>query len=688
MTRDGYVNGILDSKKLNYMIISLVGIFVLIGMIFYKISFLDFSKYLLFQLIYVYIPGRLIYRALKLEEEDLGRIITSYGLGIILTIVEYLIFYTINTRNMLYFLGPIFSLIECVFVIYDLRLNRRRFSISVANIQLVTIFFAVFFITFIGFTLQNPSPVLIGRNSYPQDLLWTIGNTQALIRNFPPIDSRLSKVAFNYHYFNSIHFAVASYVTKIHTIDMFFQFSQIGKLFLLVFSTFFLGKTYFNHEKKALLFTFIYLFSNSASSILILKSRVEPFFNMNFAHLTYNAFGYEMAISFMFLSITFLLKQLNKDKFDFRYFLCSVFFLFGTTGCKGPLGAMIVSVIFAIIIILFIQHKKVNILIPYIAVLTTVFLTTYLYFIGGNSSSSGGLDFYIGSIVKDTIVGQTITQLCGNGIISKILIALSIPMHFVLFLPFASVPFAIWFYGRLKDIKNTRTLDFLIGGIALCGIIGAYVLTQDGHSEMYFIMAAIPFIELCALNWLFKNYRSLRYYLKSLVKVSLVISISTTIFIVLTLSISAFRQVRTVYTKTQKEGAPFYHVITKYEFEAMDWIRNNTDINSIIAGDRYYYDSGEDDVNARYFYYSVFSERQFYLEGWYYRFRKRNRILNDKIDTMNGFYRGNVKALNKLQEENVSFIVVSRYLNDRFKPYNKKLKLVFENRDVRIYSIN
>lgn len=214
------------------------------------------------------------------------------------------------------------------------------------------------------------------------------------------------------------------------------------------------------------------------------------------------------------------------------------------------------------------------------------------------------------------------------------------------------------------------------------------MLAQDGHSEIYFIMAAIPFIELCALNWLFENYRSLNYYAKAAIKLSLIISLTTTVFITLNISSSAFKQVRIVYNKTQKEGTPIYHVITKYEYEAMDWIRNNTDINSIIAADRYFYDSGEDDDNARYFYYSVFSERQFYLEGWYYRFRKRNRVLNDKIDTMNGFYRGNAKALNKLQEENVSYIVVSKYLNDRFKPYSKKLKLVFENRDVQIYSIN
>lgn len=436
MIRDNYISGILNSKKLNYMIISLVGIFVLIGMIFYKISFVDFSKYLLFQFIYVYIPGRLIYRALKLKEEALGRIIISYGLGIILTIVEYLIFYTINIRNMLYILGPIFSLIECIFIIYDLKFNRRRFSIRVENLQLITIFSVVFLITFLGFTLQNPSPVLIGRNSYPQDLLWTIGNTQALLRSFPPIDSRLSKVAFNYHYFNSIHLAVASYVSKIHTFDLFFQFSQMGKLLLLVFSTFFLGKTYFDNSRKALLFTVIYMFFNSASSILTLKSKLDAFFNMNFAHLTYNAFGYEMAISFMFLSITFIIKQLNKDTFDFRYFLCSLFFLFGATGCKGPLGAMIVAVVFAVIIILFIQKKKIRILLPYIAVLTVVFLSTYLYFIGGNSDSSGGLNFYIGYTVKDTIIGQVIMKLLGEGMGSKLLIAFAIPVHLVLFFTF------------------------------------------------------------------------------------------------------------------------------------------------------------------------------------------------------------------------------------------------------------
>jgi len=677
-----------DSKSLSKNIFILISlctfIFLCLAFIFYKISFIDFIKYLAFQVFYIALPGCFIYRKLRLKDETIEKLTISYGFGIVFTLIQYYIFYLINIKMLLFIVGPIISSNELI----TLFKNKKRKTVTKGTVtkpittkqipySLLSLFTLIFMLMFICFTLYNPLPSVVGRASYYQDLLWYIGNVQSHIRNVVPIDSRLSGVVFKYHYFMTVHVAVMQYVTKIDTTALFFEFSHMGKLTFLFFSIYTLGKYMFRSSKKASAFVFVYFLAGSAGAIMDITQTPGSLLNVNFQDIIFIPSGFALGMGFMCLTVVFLMKQFKQRKINISYLIATSAFLFATTGSKGPLGSMIIAVLLAVMLISIVQGRYNKVLGIYSVILSLIFLVVYNLILSDGAATLG-LSF--GNIIKGTILAKYIT---GN-----LSLAALISVHFLLFLPFASPIFIIWFVQRVRKVKSIDLSQLLIGGLVICGIMATYLLEQDGHSEMYFMMAAIPFIEICALEWIFNNYRKIHIAFKVVLLALLVLSVSTTIFDICKISTITYNKALVILSKTQYEAKSSKNSITKYEYEGMNWIKNNTARSAIIAGDRYYYNEGKVGKEARYFYYSAFSQRQFFLEGWYYHFKLGSPIVDKKLQVMNDFYKGKQSAMDELKRENVSYIVVSRCVHPNLKLTFKSLELKFKNRDIEIYSIS
>ena len=661
------------SKKIFLLISFCSLIFLCLAFILYKISFIDFIKYLTFQVFYIALPGCFIYRKLRLKDDIIEKLTISYGLGIIFTIIQYYIFYSINIRMLLFIVGPLISSFELIALFKNKKSEPVKNQIPYGLFSLFTL---VFMIMFICFTLNNPLPSLVGRATYYQDILWYIGNVQSHIRSAMPVDSRLSGVAFKYHYFMTLHVGVMQYVTKIDTASLFFQFSHMGKLAFLFFSLYTLGKYMFHSSKKATAFVFIYFFTSSASAIINSSPRSEAFLNVNFQDIIFITSGFALSMGFMCLTVAFLIKQFKQQKLNKSHLIATCAFLFATSGSKGPLGAMIIAVMLAIMVICIVQGRYNKVIGIYSAILLLVFLVVYKFLLSDGDATLG---LSVGYLVKGTVLAQYIT--------GRLSLAALIPIHFLLYLPFAAPIFIIWFVQRVWHFKSTEMHQFLLGGLVICGALASYLLKQDGHSEVFFLMAAIPFIELCALEWIFNNYRKLNLISGAVLFALLVLSVSTTVLTISGVSTISYNKALLVWNKTSYEAVSSKNSITKYEYEAMNWIKYNTPTNAIIAGDRYYYSEDKADKGARYFYYSAFSQRQFFLEGWYYHYKVGSPILDKKRQIINDFYSGEKGSLDELIRENVSYIIVSKCVHPNLKLTFENLELKFKNRDIEIYSV-
>ena len=655
-------------------------IVIVIGLRLYNTSIYNIIKYILFQVFFILLPGMLTYRALKFNKGGIYKFTMSYGFGIIFTIISYFLFYLLNLKQLLLYAGPVLSFLEiCLFFRKYKRIGKKINVDNDMNVlfQLIAIYSLLLLITFFGLTLSNPMPLDMSRTHYTKDLIWTISNAEALLKAYPPVDSHVSGIILKYHYFISVHLAVINYVTNINIVELFYKFFQIGKLLFLVFSSYILGKTFFKDSKKALLFTWVYLFTNCASLSYALKNGSGAFINVNFVHLTDDPFGFELAISFLFLCVSLIIESIRCKKVKIQYLVGIGLFAMAVTGSKGPLGAILLLVLIAACIIYNIKRNSKANIFAIIVEIFVIFVAMYFWLLNVGANTS---QIHLGYLVSDTIVKSFIDKLTSIVILNKLLNLFSIPVHFILFLPFASIPFLLWIYKRLMKINSVNLEDLIIGGIAICGIIAAYMLKQIGHSEVYFIMTAIPFIELCAIDWLSNNFTKSTKVFKVFVVFTLIVSMTTTFYMGIYQYERGKNTLVKVLSKSNPDAAAQPDSMTKYDYDAMIWLKDNSKQNDIIATNRHSFYKNIHLDNAQYFYYSTFSERNFYLEGWsnLYAYSSKNdkKLIEDKIKINNIIFSNSENAYKEIEKTNIKFLVLSKFISPNMKLTNKKVKKI------------
>jgi hypothetical protein len=679
-------------NKFYYMFILFTFTVVIGGLFLYEASCFDVLKYCIYQLFYIFLPGYQIFRWLGLKGDLPEKLIFSYGLGVVLQILLYIILFYSGYLSTLFFVGPVLSVAALISYFRRNGLN-NQLLLTIGDVfptQFWFIYAALVFITFWGLTLANPSPNLAGTASYPQDVLWMVGNAEALMRNIPPFDARLSGVVFNYHYFAAVYWAAMSYITGINLFDIVFKYYQIGNLLLICGSVYVLGKTVFNNIKKAVIFMWVYFFTACASLVRPILNGYGLFLNINFVHITNDPFGFELALPLFLLCSVLCLNQIASNRMHWGGVVASAAFIFACTGAKGPSGFMIVGALFAVIIIALITKRSSSLAI-YTLVLSGVILLVYTVFI---ASIYPATDESIMTIYP----GYTAMSIPGlhqflhinqfNETIVRVLAIVLIPLHFILFLPFASVFFLAWLFRQLPQLFKMTNQDIFLIAMAIEGIFLTYLFEHSGSSQLYFIMLSIPFITACAMKWLFENYYGLNNILKaSILCLFIIVSISSASMVLHQGAIGALNVTRVLSEKNKPgEHLPDWNCITSYEYEAMQWLNKNTDSKALIASNRWYYD--QDKSSSRFFYFSTLSDRQVYLEGWdYTNPYVKNNLVPHKVEICNQLYYGigfDKKLI--MENENIDYLIVSKFIQKDLQCFDEQLEKVFDNRDIAIYS--
>lgn len=678
--------GILfTNKKIITISLSIMFIFVVLGMILYDYSLLNIIRYIGFEFFFILFPGMLLYRLLRLKKSRLFKITFSYALGISFLIILYFIFFLLNIPWGLYYFGPVLSIIELLLFFKHKEFSLLRIPIDKNKFYLICLTVFLLIIMFFSFTLANPFPDQRGYGTYSQDQIWFVGNAQSLLRSFPPIDSRLSDVVFKYHYFDSIHLAVMSYVTKLETTLLYYRFSQIGKIFFMIFAVFLIGRKFLKSDRNALIFTFLYFFSNCASFFLNLKQEYGYFLNTNFNHLVYNPFGFELAIPFTFLLSIILLEQFTK-KIEIKFLIVSAIFSFIITGLKGPIPLMILSVLFVMICIDLANRKygACSSKTLYLFFIGVPFFVLYLFLLKTHSSN---ITPYYGFTIENSIFGMIFPVIKQNNLL-KILLT---PFHLFGFLPFFIIPFTLWIIKNIKSFREITDKAIFVSGVAICGIIANYVFMQDGNSQIYFILVAIPFIELGAFKYLIENSGTMKRTFKFFLQCLLIVSVFTSFFMLLKICgrsvLRTFEVLNFKMGNIVSELNSSFNLITLKEYEAMKWLKEHSDEKDVILTDRQFNNEKTEDPLSRFFFYSTFSNRQMFLEGWYYHFKERNEILDTKIDLVENFYSGKMKNLDEVKKQKIKYVIVSEFVNPDFEHYNEFLNLEYENDDIKVYRV-
>jgi hypothetical protein len=127
--------------------------------------------------------------------------------------------------------------------------------------------------------------------------------------------------------------------------------------------------------------------------------------------------------------------------------------------------------------------------------------------------------------------------------------------------------------------------------------------------------------------------------------------------------------------------APATDAISKKEYEAMLWLKDNSPQDAVILCDKAVAGSFN-----RYFYASTFSERQAYLEGWYYS-QMAESEKQRRIALVAKVYQNDPDALETITTEGISYIIKTNSLSPKFKLPADYGKQVFSNEEVTIYQL-
>ncbi|NLL91693.1 MAG: hypothetical protein GX222_04645 [Ruminococcaceae bacterium] len=661
---------------LNFLIKTLMTIilFVILTTCFFGTEY-TYSIYASIYFIGIILSGIPHLKALKSENTPLEFILFSFSIGIFQLIILYLVLSALKLYSFFSYI-PLLSIVISLIVLYLKRKAKLRFKADAGELNLAFWFALIALIgVLISLTSNNTTPIMAGGSRYHVDLLNSVGLVDSASRGFPFEDVKAAGIPYNYHV---LSFAILGVLKSVSGID---NFSLITLFSLTVFTPFFaacvaaLSKRILGNSLK-IAFVFVAIFI------------LSPFDNMFLYYLYSDTLGFSLSAAFGALSILALLKFFeSKDKkISSDIVLCCITLALSTFA-KGPVAAVYVLGFGMVFLVAILREKKFlkNLVVGGMVFLSFFFVYLLIY----TSDSASLVTFYPGRFIVDTEIYSFIRS------------KLHIDSNFISIVLMFLTTYIFMFFGILlqtfrfgKSKNNEFYYSIFAITISVLGFLLTNITHQYGGSEIYFVLAAYPFSVIILVNAISSMFENKA---KSNGKIPIIV-LTTGILAILILSalpsaaffknkiqigkhryssINASNEDRIIYGFVDDS-------ITEKEYEALIWIRDNTDRNAIVASERAV-------LNSKYMYGTAFSERRFFLEGYIYitsydETSKYYEEIMNRVSILEGTYSGNEKSLNELKQKDVDYIILSKRIFDDRRPF-EQLQSVYENEDIEIFKL-
>ena len=164
---------------------------------------------------------------------SLERIVLGYPIAITAMAAAFALFKTLGLPQFILIL-PIAGLISMAQEWQGHKKAAERQLTSGSTLSLLGIYAVSALLLFLIFTLTSREPTVeFGSNVY-EDTLWTIGNTWSVLRGGLPLeDSRFSGVTLSYHIAQNLYYASTSWLTGISPIELHLRIAPFYDLFFL-----------------------------------------------------------------------------------------------------------------------------------------------------------------------------------------------------------------------------------------------------------------------------------------------------------------------------------------------------------------------------------------------------------------------------------------------------------------------
>ena len=689
-----------------------------VSLVLCRLSIFDCIKFVLFVVIYINLPGYSIARKFGKYYRSFPIVYTlSSVVGITFLMGTYIFGSFIGYLQIIYFVGPIMSIYSIVLLFLDKKMG-RQVKTSKEDFKLLLVILSLLLYCAIVRGAYGLNPERSGLTSNFMDSLYIITNSVTLKGGLFNDSINFPGFLLRYHSGTNIIQACAGKITGISAVDIFMSYWHYLYVPLGCCAIYSLVTIVRKKEKNAALITLLVF----ASEIFTFTA----FYPFNYSKIIENIYsgtgnleayflilpnGNDLAIpsiiTIAFVCVSFYRKEIKQAYSLVLLFLCT----FNLTASKSVYGAIICASLIIVVLIAIIQRNDIKKILPDICMASVAivsFLMVYFILIYNpnqkETSSISMLDladsrnmiqyeklhFYLGDIF--TKIGLE------NIINSKSFLIINLLTSIFFVLPYVMIPFAIVLLKKIIRIKTDTKIDIFLLSISVISIVGNYFFNMDGYSQIYFLIAGICFIHIIGQIWICENFSNLRYIFKAFLIIMLTISVFyTTSYCLIRIQWVIPKYINISSKKINSTIEPTYDGITKYEYEGMKWLKNNTSTNCMILSDRFYLSPVDKDNqiksidNSLYFYYAAYSERQMYLGAYAYSPRTPEMAtwINKRLDFVDEMYSSySNNRGEKLVKKGIDYVIVSRIITQNdYLQNDPSLKNVYSNRDIKIYKV-
>lgn len=640
------------------------------------VFWLNFIYFLAGVFLAFYIPGNLILRKFKLSFFD--SVILSSILGIVLWIWQGFLLGFLNLR----FITYIYLAISTLFWIRTSKFSNQfkgfiKLTLSdyilMATIALGTSYLLL--TTFLNGVEREGS--LYFCCGLP-DSLYHLALTNQLINQFPPIEPGASGILVrNYHYLGNLMVADFVRIFQLPLISTTYQYFTVffSILFGLVAVTF---SRILKLDRKYLFLLLIFLYFSGDILYLLMYILGNGFdFSFSFLH---HAGWLWVSPSRVYSSVillgglSFLALWTHKKSFYLGVVLALIFSIL--TGIKIYAGIFTLIGLLALSIYYIFKRKHKYLLLPFLTLILS--LTIHLY----TSNTSGALDFTGLWRFENFIVSPEL-NLVDWELKRQTFISHQNYPRVVQYVLMYIVVYFIFIFGTLNlaffQTKKSLSLlpkefhIFLIPSIFVNLILGSFFIQDIGgaNSSQFIITTMIILSIYAALSV---------HYFTNIFSGSLKLIL---ILIVILLTVPrAFYFAKSQF-EFQKVGGG--HHVTKDELEALNYLKSNTPISSIILADNINKNNWR---NAYSHYISFLSNRQLFLDGEGITADHGvnvKRKLNDQMEIFESS--DSVRVNQLLKQDSINYIYLAAKDNLSATNSAQFLEKSFENDKVKILKV-
>jgi len=659
-----------------------------------------------FALVYVQLPGLLLLRAAGIRPKYLSTtLMLGFFSGWIIDLILYFIADWLRAEMILYAVCPLLSILYLFCFIRD---ERKGLSVRKIRVNRIPVLLCVFLVLILLYCIINTqymyiSPELSESTYMNPDKAYHMGLINSLSHDYPLESPWIKGVTINYHIFSEILMSIPVRLFGLSADLLTLSFGPFLTAYTFGLSLYSFFREMSGRPDRAGIYCIIVLLSN-----LYITRNTTSSLAFKFILINDNSAGYGMAAALMTIVLFRMWYDAFVSKASNRHILLALLTLFVmlTAGIKGPMGAVAVAGMWGTMILGIILRKVSFKTLPSLLAVSAGFILVYVTVLGskGQSNASGNSVIEFATITDIAFWKKPLIELLKSySIPESARLAIVLLVFVAFFLTAFFIPFCIGYIRELILVlfgrKPYEPAKVLVYAEFLIGFIAMFLLNYSGHSQVYFGLVSAFLAPIIAF-WLIEDLEEkapvsklARYSLRAIVCLSAVILVMTSYSLIQYYD-DHFKEAA-IHADPATVYDDEYLSITHDEYEAMQWIEENTENDALLAIDRYYSVAPEDysyrDRWAnRFFLYAVYSNRFSYISGSGYNLPRADwPVRQEMIETNNLLYEEDYEERGELARElDIDYVVVSKRFTGDPDLENDDYELCYSNDDVDIYRID